>query len=319
MMTHRIKRAGMIVTTLFCVTFSWTGRGADELPPLNLTIRDLTPKFLNFYDEAVKENASPQRRWELWKKDYDFAAVPPTPEGQEIAKKLLNDAWPRYPAVLDRIREGAAGLTPDPHATIHSIAELLRPDRPVNVTLVVYVGGFEENAFTAAEGGKIMTAIPIEGDPNGRALRMTHELTHAVHISMGSFSGGWIRTIGTTVLTEGLAMRVTQKLVPGRTEAGYVEARPGWFTEATRLRPAILKDVQSVLNSSKSEDVMRFTMDKGPSGLEREAYYAGWLVVGYWLEHGTTFADIARIPEKEMPQHVNDAIEKLLAGNGARP
>ena len=84
--------------------------------------RDLRQKFLTFYNEATKEKASPDKRWELWKKDYDFAAVPPTPEGEEIAKKLLNDAWSRYPAVLDRIREGAAGLTPDPHATIRSIA-----------------------------------------------------------------------------------------------------------------------------------------------------------------------------------------------------
>jgi hypothetical protein len=39
------------------------------LPPLNLTIKDLTPKFLQFYDEATRENASAERRWELWKKD----------------------------------------------------------------------------------------------------------------------------------------------------------------------------------------------------------------------------------------------------------
>jgi hypothetical protein len=51
-----------------------------------------------------------------------------------------------------------------------------------------------------------MTALPIEDDLETRALRMTHELTHAVHIAMGSFSGGWIRTIGTTALTEGLAI-----------------------------------------------------------------------------------------------------------------
>jgi hypothetical protein len=48
------------------------------LPPINLTIKDLAPKFLTFYDEATKAKASPARRWELWKKDYDFAAVPPT-------------------------------------------------------------------------------------------------------------------------------------------------------------------------------------------------------------------------------------------------
>lgn len=285
----------------------------SELPPLNLTIKDLTPKFLTFYEEATTQDATPEQRWELWKKDYDFAAVPPTPEGEEIAKKLLNDAWPRYSAVLDRIRKGAAGLTPDPHITIHSVAELLQPEKPVDVTLLVYVGAFEENAFTAAQEGKITTAIPIEDEPAGRAIRMTHELTHAVHISMGSFSGGWIRSIGTTVLTEGLAMRVTQKLIPGRSEAENVEARPGWFAEATKLRATILRDIEPALTSDKSEDVMRFTMGKGPSGLEREAYYAGWLVVGHMLDQGMTFAEIARIPEKEMPTKVGVVIRELLA------
>jgi hypothetical protein len=321
-MKKLVTLAGSIGATLFLIAAGRADPNQNAqatLPRLNLTIKDLAPKFLTFYNEVVKEQASPERRWELWQKDYDFAAVPPTPEGEEMAKKLLNNAWSRYPAVLDRIRKGAAGLTPDPHATMRSVAELLRPIKPVNVTLLVYVGGFEENAFTAAQGGKIMTAIPIEGDPKGRALRMTHELTHAVHISMGSFSGGWIRTVGTTVLTEGMAMRVTQKLLPGRPEAGYVEARPGWFAEAAKLRPAILKDVEGVLDSDKSEDVMRFTIGKGPSGLEREAYYTGWLVVGYWLDHGMTFAEIARIPEAEMPRRVKETIDKLLLPGKAYP
>ncbi len=126
------------------------------------------------------------------------------------------------------------------------IADLLRPDRPVNVTLLVYVGGLEGNAFTAAQDGKITVALAIEDDSDSRALRMTHELTHGIHISMGSFSGGWIRTIGTTVLTEGLAMRVTQKLLPGHGESYYVEAHPGWFDEASKKRNEILRDVRSV-------------------------------------------------------------------------
>ena len=60
---------------------------------------------------------------------------------------------------------------------------------------------------------------------------------------------------------------------------------------------------------------MRFTMGKGPSGIEREAYYAGWLVVGYWLDRGMTFADIARIPEQEMPDRVAEAIDALLTAH----
>ncbi|KAF5407127.1 MAG: hypothetical protein Udaeo2_27880 [Candidatus Udaeobacter sp.] len=304
----------LIVIVGFVVVSSSTAQSSPPpLPPLNLTIKDLTPKFLQFYDEATKENASAERRWELWKKDYDFAAVPPTPEGEQMARKILDDAWPKYPGVLDRIRGGATSITPDPHVTLGKIAELLRPQRPVNITLLVYVGGLEGNAFTAAQDGKITTALPIEDDLATRALRMTHELTHAVHISMGSFSGGWIRTIGTTVLTEGLAMRVTQQLLPGHPESYYVEARSGWFEEAAKLRNAILKDVRKAVESDKSEDVMRFTMGKGPSGIEREAYYAGWVVVGYWIEHGMTFTEIARITEKEMPRRVGETIDTLLA------
>jgi hypothetical protein len=296
----------------------WSFAGAAQsdpvsLLPVHLTIKDLTPKFLAFYEAAVRENASPERRWELWKKYYDFAAVPPTPEGEKMARQILDNAWPKYAAAIDRIRAGAAGLTPDPHTTIQSVASLLRPDKPINVTVIIYVGGFENNAFTAAQDGKISTAVPIEIDPDLRARLMTHELTHAVHIGMGSFSGGWIRTIGTTILTEGLAMRVTQKLLPGRPDADYVDARPGWFEQATKLRNTILKDVRPVLASDKSEDVMRFTMGKGPAGIEREAYYAGWLVVGYWLDHGMTFDQIARIPEKEMPARVGEVIDHLLA------
>ena len=292
---------------------SLTQPSPPPLPPLNLTIKDLTPKFLKFYDEATKENASPERRWELWKKDYDFAAVPPTPEGEQMKRKILDDAWPKYPAVIDRIRAGAASITPDPNATLRQIAELLRPEKPVNITLIVYVGGLDGNAFTAAFDNKITTALPIEDDLATRALRMTHELTHAVHISMGSFSGGWIRTIGTTVLTEGLAMRATQRLLPGHPDAYYCEARPGWFDQAAKLRNGILQDVRTAIHSDKSEDVMRFTIGKGPSGIEREAYYAGWVVVGYWLDHGMTFADIARIPEKEMPRRVAEVIDALVA------
>jgi hypothetical protein len=279
---------------------------------LNLTIKDLTPKFMQFFDEATRENASPGRRWELWKKDYDFAAVPPTTQGEAMAKQMLTEAWPRYPAAIGVIGKGAAGLTPDPHATFQAVAALLKPGAPVSVTLLVYVGGFENNAFTSASDGKITTALAIEGDPDLREFLMTHELTHAVHIGMGSFSGSWIRTIGTTVVTEGLAMRVTKKLVKRPTEASYVERRPGWLAEATSRRSEILKDVKAVAASDKGEDVMRYTMGKGPSGIEGEAYYAGWLVVGYWLDHGLSFAEIARIPEAQMPVRVSDAIDRLL-------
>jgi hypothetical protein len=297
-------------------------RGAAAAPPvapaIELSVVDLTPKFLRFYDEAMRDHASPDARWLLWKRDYDFAAVPPTPAGQAMTRRMLDDAWPRYPAALDQIRAGAAGLTPDPYTTANAIAALLHPAAPVKLTLAVYVGAFEENAFTAAQGGTIMVAVPIEAASDHRTLRMTHEMTHAIHIGMGSFSGGWIRTVGTTVLTEGLAMRVTQALHPGLPDTAIVQGRADWLAEADGKRTAILQDIGGVLNSNGSDDVTRYTIGKGAAGIEREAYYAGWLVVGYWLAHGMTFDQIARIPEAQMPARVGDVIQQLLASPAPR-
>jgi hypothetical protein len=279
-------------------TWLAVAEAAPAEPLIDVKIHDLTPKFLTFYDDATREQAAPDQRWMLWKRDYDFAAVPPTPAGQTMARKMLDDAWPRYPAALDRIRTGAAGM---------------KPVDPIKIAVVVYVGAFENNAFTAAQDGMIMVAVPIEAAAEQRKLRMTHEMTHAIQIGMGSFSGGWIRTVGTTVLTEGLAMRVTQKLNPDVPSTEFIEGRPGWLAEADSKRIAILKDVQGVLSSKAADDVMRYTIGKGQAGIEREAYYAGWLVVGYWLEHGMSFADIARIAESDMPDRVGEAIQKLLA------
>lgn len=278
-----------------------------------LTVNDLTPKFLAFHDAAQKERATPERRWQLFKQHYDFAAVPPTDEGQEMARKLLDEAWPRYGPVVARLRSGAGALEPAPADMVRSIAALLCPQRPGAVRLTTFVGGFEENAFTAAHAGRITVALPLEIDAGRRALLMAHELTHAVHIAMGSFAGGWVRSIGTTVLTEGLAMRVTERLFPGRPARDYVEHEPGWLEKARARRLDILRAIRPHLASEDSEQVMRFTMGRGPNGLEREAYYAGWEVVGHWLAHGKSFAEIARIPETEMPARVREAIDALLA------
>jgi predicted Zn-dependent protease DUF2268 len=284
---------------------------------LSVTIKDITPKFLAFYEAAKKENASPERRWELWKKMYDFAAVPPTPEGEKIAQRLLNDAWPRYPSAMQQIRAGAAAIKPSPDKTLKSVAGLLRPNKPVKITLLVYVGGFEDNAFTSVQDGNITVAIPIESSPDKRAELMTHEFTHAVHISMGYLSGSFQRSIGAIVVSEGLATRVVQKLFPNRPEAEAIEYTRGWLREAEKRRVEILKGIRPVLSSNNIEDIMRFTMGHGPAGLEREAYYAGWVVVGYWLSHGMSFADIARIPEKDMPQRAAQVIDVLLASYGS--
>lgn len=318
MMSRMRNLVGPVVVLLVASWFARVAAAASpsptDEPVISVEIKDLTPKFLAFYEAAEKEQASPDRRWELWKEMYDFAAVPPTEEGYKIARGLLDEAWPRYATAQELIRGGAAGLTPNPNAMVQSIAELLKPEKPAKVTLRVFVGAFESNAFTTAGKSGVTTSIPIEMEPEARARIMAHELTHAVHIAMGTFSGGWIRSVGATVVSEGLAMRVSQKLFPNDPPERVAEHTPGWLKQADAKRDEILKSIQPALGSDESEDVMRFTMGQGPNGLEREAYYVGWVVVGHWLESGMSFAEIARIPEKETPERVAAALKQLLAG-----
>lgn len=302
----------LVAAAAWCATITTLAQ-PSATPSVSLSVTDLSPKFLALYDEAVKEKASPDARWELWKRMYHFAAVPPTPEGEKMARSLFDQAWPRYPSVLDRIRGGASTITPVAELQLNSVAALLRPDKPVHIELLVYVGGLEDNAFTVAYGGQIKTAVPIESPPDTREMLMTHEFTHAVQIGMGSFSGSFERTIGTIVLTEGLASRVTHKLFPNRPETDSIEFTHGWLKQAEQHRVEILRGIRPFLSSDKPEDIERFTIGPGPIGLEREAYYVGWLVVGNWLANGMSFADIARIPEKEMPQRVEAAIDSLLS------
>lgn len=314
---HRISRVFASFALLQGSVVSASAQMADAAgagaasPAVRLEIVDRTPKFLDFYDAAVAENAAPQRRWELWKERYDFAALPPVPERDSLARVLLDDAWPRYPGVMAQIRGGAEALRPEAEATLRSVVSLLGADS-ATLQLIVYVGALENNAFFFAYEGRQGVMFPLEGDARWRETALPHEMAHAVHHQLAGYSEGWERTIARTLFAEGLATRVAQVLVPGRDDAGYLEHRAGWFAEAEAHREAILRGILPALGASDSETVMRFTMGRGTTGVDREAYYVGWLVVGDLLERGWTMAELARVPEDETPALVAESIRHLL-------
>lgn len=131
---------------------------------------------------------------------------------------------------------------------------------------------------------------------------------------LAELSGGWERSIARTLFSEGLANRMEQVVFPGRPDSAYVEHRPGWFREAEARSDEILRGILPHLRDSTSDQVMRFTMGSGTTGLEREAYYAGWVVVGNFLAQGHTLAELARVPEDEIPVLVERAIREVVDG-----
>jgi hypothetical protein len=316
--------AGFIVSTAACaqaishqepVAKLSTPRSQIVEGARTIEVVDLSPRFLDFYQAAA--NADPDMRWKLWQEKYDFAAVPPTPEGTKIARELLDAAWSRYPQVVSLIRAGAHSLEPRPELVLREVADLLGLNQPYDMQVLVYVGAFDDNAFTARQNGKPIVAVPIEMNRSTREIVFRHEMTHAVHMATAGLSGGWERSIAETVFQEGLAMRATQALVPGRQDRDYVEHKAGWYDAAMARSTTVLAGILPALEKSDSKTVFRFTMGQGTTGTEREAYVAGWLVIGELLRQGKTFPELARIPSNQMPAVIRAAVTRLRESSRA--
>ena len=282
-------------------------------PAASVTVVDLTPKFLAFYDSANSLNADPDLRWQLWQRLYNFAAVPPTPFGQELARRLLDGAWARYPAAISIIRHGAEGLAVSPDTVLREVTALLGCGNHVRVRLTVFVGGFEGNAFAfGVRDGMSNIALPVEAGDPGRSI--IHEFTHAVHrdgcVTFESRYGG---SLAELVVTEGLAMRVVERLLPGHDAGYYTDAAPGWLEAATARRDTILRGARDHRDDRGQATSQRFTFGAGVAGLPREAYYVGWEVVGAMLTRmHMSFHSIATTPPTRYSELVQQAIDSLL-------
>jgi hypothetical protein len=306
------------ITTLLVIflgaTFSLQFAGAQNTskvssPVWTVEIRDISPRFLDFYQTAVSEDASPDRRWELWKEKYDFAAVPPIPAGQAIARTWLDDAWPKYPTALINIRRGAGGLIPTPQAQLARVVSLLKPSEGGRIELTTFVGTFHHDAFASGKiDGLWRVAIPLEESNAELALSMTHEFTHAVQRSAGHWEG---QTVGGAIFSEGLAMRVTERLDPGFQPYTYTTSTQEWLNTCQAKLPEVLRDLSDHLNDTRAKAVSNFTMTKGGAGLDREVYCAGWIIVGHLLDQGRKFSELASIPQANAINLVAQQIKEL--------
>ncbi len=291
-----------------------TGAG---IPGTTVTVVDLTPKFLAFYDSATARPLDPDARWALWKHLDGFAAVPPTPFGVDtLARRLLDAAWPRYPAALPRIRQGVAAYGVVPDSVLGRVAAVLGCGAPPRVRLVAFVGGFEANAFAYGSSDGLPTvAVPIEAGDAARA--MAHEFAHIVHRGRcTTFTSGYAQGLAELVVTEGVAMQVVAQLFPGDSAASYVQApgAPGWFAAASARRTAILQGVRAHATERGVATVQRFTFGGGTTGLPREAYYAGWEITGALLRGGMSLHDIATTPPAQLPELIAGVVDRLPTG-----
>lgn len=103
---------------------------------------------------------------------------------------------------------------------------------------------------------------------------LTHELTHIIHAATSNSSGNWVRPLANVIVQEGLAMKVSQKLVEGLEEYSYVSHDQTWFESIKNSRDEIISGIQPYIKDDKSETIFKFTMGLGTTNHIREAYFA---------------------------------------------
>ncbi len=281
--------------------------------PHTLDIVNRVPKFENFYREATAGNLSEADRWALWKKDYGIASVPPTPEGDALARKQLDDVFPRYAALMPQLDSDEAKAEVTGRDLFARINKLYATDAvPIHSALLLFVGQFDGNEFTVpAMNGKPPTVVmPVE-NPD-LELDMAHELSHSIHFQLAGVNNGFGAPIGETIFLEGMAMHASKAVVPGLPDARYTELQnePGWFARCTANKAAIVKGILPYLDQSGPSVATKFTFGKGTTGMDRELYCAGWFAVQKMLDEGKTLTELARIPESGMIPAVTDALTR---------
>jgi hypothetical protein len=279
--------------------------------PHTLDAINRVPKFENFYREATAGSVSEADRWALWKKDYGIASVPPTPEGDALARKQLDDVFSRYAALMPALYADEARAEKTGRDLFARINRLYATDGfPIHSALVLFVGQFDGNEFTIpAMNGKPPTVVmPVE-NPD-LELDMAHELSHSIHFQLAGVKNGFGAPIGETIFLEGLAMHATKAVVPGLPDARYTElqSEPGWFARCAARKNEIVKGILPYLDQAGADVATKFTFGKGTTDMDRELYCAGWFAVQKMLDNGATLASLARIPESGMI----DAVRRTL-------
>ena len=271
---------------------------------------NLVPKFLAFYQMANKSDIDKEKRWTLWEKHYNFAAIPPGEEGKIIARNLLDGAWNTYSEHLIMLENWEPNLE-KVKEYLTKVKKLLGYDQPINLVVVYFVGGFENNPFVAPfDENRLALCLPIE---NGESdILLSHELTHIVHSHTANLTADWERTIGSTILQEGLATQVSRFLVPGEPTELYIEHTKGWLESCYKNKSDIITGILPYLEDSSSEVVTTFTFGNGTTNREREAYFVGWEIVQYLLGEGVTFKEMASIQEKDISNYLREVYPLLL-------
>lgn len=298
-------------------------RVPDEAARASYQIRDLTPTFWRFWDEAALLTEAEQLQL------LEAKVVRAHPEvytarvlGLDMDKPLsaeLADRWPKFLKFAGATLPLARTLSDSIGRDLPSYDASFRKAFPDfaytgEVYFVVSLGGFDgglrevKGRMALLFGVDIIAAVN-GADANPKAF-FDHELFHVYHQQFPDpeLDG----TLARSLWAEGLAQYVAGELNPGTSEAallGLPHSSPG------RVRAnlaAIARDFRQRLDSRASDDYARYFLgsaeDREPPS--RAGYTLGYLVAKQ-IAGGRTLQDLAKLRGPALRAEIDRALVQL--------
>jgi len=288
---------------------------------LNLSLRDLSVRFMDFYDAARKPAPTPtptptptteakagdppaqpavppapveseaDRRWRLFKSRYNFTTQP----DDASARAALEAAWPRYAAKADQIYVGFDGIKDEWTNVSNSVLTgiYISGDKPAPMRLVTYVGTFEGKVWSAQDGDKLNIYVPLEVGPEERDLPLARLLARDA-LPQAAVWGAHPRSLAEFIVSEGVIAHVQEHAVPGKSVENYLDLTTAQLDAVKANRKAAFS---AILQSLKDGSPATLAEYSGPK--LAEARYAGWLLVGDMLKSAGT-ADLIRQRQSDL-------------------
>lgn len=274
---------------------------------LNLSVRDLSPNFVDFYDAASKPLPAPaapatapangaaapapapvesweDRRWRYFKKAYDFSAQ----ASPEAARSALEAAWPRYAAVMPQIESGFDGIASEPSRLLDSLSKQFVLDKAMNLRVVTYVGAFEGRVWSDVEADIRNIYLPLEVSSEVRTLPAARLFGEAI-LARAAVWGDSPRNLAELVVGEGVLAQGVATAVPGKSLEQYLKVSSEELAALRARRKAILSAILPKLGDGSPATLAAY---RGPQAAE--ARFAGWLLVEAFAKKKARYSDMIR-------------------------
>ena len=291
-----------------------------------VNIDNLAETFLEFWERAKDKPTSEQIS--LWQTTY----AEPHREILEFYEAHYNDlslasaeVFSRYPNVISNVRAVSSGAEVAITESVNKCAAVLDTPEPSGRHIVM-VGQFSSNAWadTFECAPTCFYALELIPDLDTLSLMVAHETAHTLHFELSDLPVDG-KTVGETLLLEGLATMTSVRVAPGLKDEAYLwpgcetttagQKVVAWIADCTAQRAQLTRQLSNDLSKTDPATLGRY-FSAGSKDLHPQTPVRAGYAVGFWLVRtlcqSFDLGEMARWNREQVGREVEQA---LLSSN----